>query len=236
MNWLELEPSQAEERFETYCTTGEFHWDPRYNTLRRDLTELFRDVLAGLDIREGESVSSGGGRSAYLADLDFGLGLYGLLKGTYGMGVRAASSDGVWRCLSVTVVPDLVDRRYGKDHPDRFWRKGRRIWLRVLWWYIHLSWQGTAAATREVLKDNSTDEILQLVDRCGRDGYRVDLCRELMGLYGSLRPEQRRGHLFRRLMVLNTARTQVMEPALTPGGNGGYVEDLCRYFGVEVGA
>ena len=129
------------------------------------------------------------------------------------------------------VVTDLIEKRYGKDHPDRFWKKPKRLWLRVLWWYIYLSWQGSEEETIAVLKDNSTDEILQLVDRCGRGGYRVDLYREMMLKNSQLDPaERRKKQLFRKMMVLNTARVQVMEPELTVGGNKGYVESLSEYF------
>ncbi len=82
-----------------------------------------------------------------------------------------------------------------------------------------------------MLKDNSTDEILQLVDRCGRGGYRVDLYRALMSEYSLLDPiERRRKQLFRRMMVLNTARVQVVEPGLVLGGEHRYILDLIEYF------
>ena len=101
----------------------------------------------------------------------------------------------------------------------------------MLWWYIYLSWQGSEKDTITVLKDNSTDEILQLVDRCGRGGYRVDLYRALMLQNSKLDPiDRRRRQLFRKMMVLNTARVQVIEPELTVGGNIGYAESLSKYF------
>ena len=156
--------------------------------------------------------------------------MYETLNNKYGMNVRLASTAGIWRYLSVCVVPDLVEKRYGTDHPDRFWKKPKRLWLRVLWWYIYLSWQGTARQTIEVLKDNSTDEILQLVDRCGRGGYRVELYRAMMKKHGELDPvERRRNELFRKMMVLNTARVQVVEPALVDRGEEGYVDSLIDY-------
>lgn len=156
--------------------------------------------------------------------------MYETLNSKYGMNVRLASTPGVWRYISVAVVPDLVEKRYGIDHQDRFWKKSKRLWLRVLWWYIYLSWQGTAQQTFSILKDNSTDEILQLVDRCGRGGYRVELYRAMMKKNSELDPaERRKKGLFRKLMVLNTARVQVIEPALSDGGEEGYVDSLCEY-------
>ena len=65
----------------------------------------------------------------------------------------------------------------------------------------------------------------------GRGGYRVDLYRELMRKNGLVEiAERRKNQLFRKMMVLNTARVQVLEPELTTGGNRGYVETLYNYF------
>ena len=147
------------------------------------------------------------------------------------MTLRLAATEGVWRFLSVKVVPDIIALRYGKDHPDRFWKKPKRLWLRVIWWYIYLSWQGDEKSTADVLKNNSTDEIAQLVDRCGRGGYRVSLYREFMKKYSELDVSERREKdIFRKTMKLNTARVQVIEPALVDGGERQYVDDLYNYF------
>lgn len=228
MDWLEIKKDEAEQLFNQYCESNEFQYDSRYQELRSDLCMLFDAALSEIEI-SAEEISQK--NYSYQLDLLFGIKLYTTLNEKYGMNVRAASTEGIWRYISVCVVPDLVDKRYGKDHPDRFWKKPKRLWLRVLWWYIYLSWQGSEAETRRILADNSTDEILQLVDRCGRGGYRVNLYREMMRKNAELDPSERRKmQIFRKIMVLNTARVQVMEPELCLGGNRGYVEDLCNYF------
>lgn len=228
MNWLELKRDEAESRYDHYCESGEFDYHSDYQPLRNDLCMLFDAALSEIGITEDQIAEK---NYSYQVDLIFGLALYEVLNEKYGMNIRLAATEGVWRYLSVCVVPDLVEKRYGKDHPDRFWKKPKRLWLRVLWWYIYLSWQGNVESTRKVLKDNSTDEILQLVDRCGRGGYRVNLYRELMKEYSEHdATERRKKQLFRKMMVLNTARVQVLEPELTPGGNRGYVVSLSEYF------
>lgn len=166
--------------------------------------------------------------NSYAFDLNMGLILYRVLKEDYGFNERLAAQDEMWRYLSLEVFPDLVYERFGLNDL-RFYKGTRRIWLKSIWWYIHLSWQGTVEETLDTLKDNSSDEILQLLDRSGIGGYRVELTREMMRQYkvhsGTRVPE-----LFRRILKLNTARLNVIEPSLVEGGTETYVTDLYKYF------
>ncbi len=226
--WKELDKDSASVLFDEYCSTETVDCPSEYTELRADMCALFSQALSEIGISP-ELISTK--NYSYQVDYVYGLKIYCLLNKKYGMTPRAASSAGIWRFLSVQVVPDIIDMRYGNNHPDRYWKKAKRIWLRVLWWYIHLSWQGDETKTADVLKDNSTDEILQLVDRCGRGGYRVELYRELMRQHAALDPaERRKNQIFRKIMVLNTARVQVVEPALVCGGEEQYVSDLIHYF------
>lgn len=228
MNWIEIEKEESRQRYEEYCVTGILDFAKDYNELRQDLVDLFETALTKIGIIEAQIPEK---NYSYQLDLQFGIKLYMTLNQKYGMNVRLAATDGVWRYLCACVVPDIIEKRYGKGHPDRIWKKPKRLWLRVLWWYIYLSWQGTEVATEAVLRNNSTDEILQLVDRCGRGGYRVDLYREFMKKNGTINlTERSKRQLFRKIMVLNTARVQAVEPALTSGGVQGYVENLYDYF------
>lgn len=228
MNWIELKPDEASTHFDEFCVSNTPEYDLRYEELRNDLCMLFDNALEEIGITEDQISQK---NNSYQVDLKFGLKMYVTLNSKYGMNVRSAATEGIWRYLSVCVVPDLIAKRYGQDHPDRFWKKPKRLWLRVLWWYIYLSWQGSEKDTYRILKDNSTDEILQLVDRCGRGGYRVDLYREIMKKYSEYDlSERRKKQIFRKMMVLNTARVQVIEPELSAGGSRGYVDALCDYF------
>lgn len=228
MKWRELNREQSSEKFNEYCIRSQADCPEEYRQLREQICDLFVRTLSKIGI---DSKDINKKNYSYQVDYIFGLKLYELLNESYNMNIRIASSENVWRFLSVCVVPDVVEMRYGTDHPDRFWKKPKRLWLRVLWWYIYLSWQGDEESTCKVLKDNSTDEILQLVDRCGRDGYRVELYREIMKKYSELDASKRRKtQIFRKMMVLNTARVQTMEPSLVDGGETAYVEELCNYF------
>ena len=228
MKWNEIDKDSSRQVFEEYCDTKKVNCPEEYEELRKEICNMFRDTLSELELSP-ETIAVN--NNSYKVDYAFGIKLYLLLTEKYGMTVREAATDGIWRYLSVYVVPDVVELRYGIDHPDRFWKKPKRLWLRVLWWYIYLSWQGSAEETINVLKDNSTDEITQLVDRCGRGGYRVELYRNIMKKYSELDKSQRRKKaIFRKMMALNTARVQAIEPALVLGGERKYVDDLCDYF------
>ncbi|MCC3646863.1 hypothetical protein JGK52_09245 [Cytobacillus oceanisediminis] len=166
--------------------------------------------------------------NSYAFDLYMGLVLYSLLNDSYSFNERLAAQDEIWRYLSLEVFPDLVNERFGIND-QRFYKGTRRIWLKSIWWYIHLSWQGTEEETLNTLRDNSSDHILQLLDRSGSGGYRAELTRELMRQYKSY-SSSKVPELFRRVLKLNTARLNMIEPSLVEGGIKTYVDDLYKYF------
>jgi hypothetical protein len=166
--------------------------------------------------------------NSYAFDLHIGLLLYRILKEDYYFNERLAAQDEIWRYLSLEVFPDLVYERFGIND-QRFYKGTRRIWLKSIWWYIHLSWQGTEEETFNTLKDYSADELLQLLDRSGSGGYRVELTREMMRQY-NFNNSRKVPQLFRRVLKLNTARLNIIEPSLVEGGIENYVSDLYKYF------
>ncbi len=194
--------------------------------LRKDLLEIFENVLKFLELSDDEL-----NKKSYQVDLEFGLKLYEKLNSYSDFTIRLAADNDFWRYLSIRVIPDIVYLRWGLKE-SRFWREPRRLWLKTIWWYIHLSWQGSIEETREILKGNSTDEIVQLVERAGPNGYRVNLTREIMKEYGSYGRNQksRNQSLFRKVMKLNTAKVQTIEPGLHIEGESSYVKELFRYF------
>ncbi|MEF7441679.1 hypothetical protein V4V36_24390 [Paenibacillus lautus] len=166
--------------------------------------------------------------NSYAFDVHMGFILYRVLKKDYGFNERLAAQDEVWRYLSLEILPDLVYERCGMND-QRFYKESRRIWLKTIWWYIHLSWQGTEEETRYIIKNNSSDEILQLVDRLGDGGYRVELTREIIRQL-NIDGNSKVPRLLRRVLKLNTARVKMIEPSLSEGGIESYVADLYEYF------
>lgn len=208
-------------------TIYDFKVDSKYTDLRRELEEIEKYVNLKLSSKNVSSATS-----TYDFDLLFGIKLYQLLLENYQISERQASQDGTWMFLSVEVIPDIVFRRWKSLNESRYYKESRRIWLKTLWWYVHLSWQGDFINTYEVLKDNTTDDLVQLVERSGSKGYRVELYREIMRSYSEIQEDEkgRKNQLFRKVMKLNTARARVVEPSLTEGGEKQYVKELFKYF------
>ncbi|MBK3720369.1 hypothetical protein F9789_2290 [Staphylococcus arlettae] len=76
-----------------------------------------------------------------------------------------------------------------------------------------------------MLEKNTTDTILQLVERPGI-GYNVEMYRELMKQYKGYDDSSR--DLFRRVLKVNTARLLTTSPELIDGGIPQYVDDLFK--------
>ena len=199
-----------------------------YGRLRKKLEDLYKKA----------SQESG----EYNKDLMFALSLYELTRDEtqeYYMTVIEAADASIWRYISVEVVPEIVmDRWKGKGTKlpiDHFYEKPNRIYLKSLWWYIHLAWQGDVEHTREILSKNSTDTIVNLVERAGKAGYQVVLYREIMRLFAdsdvAVAPHD--AGLFRKVMKMHTARFANLEPELCDGGVNGYVKGLFDYFKQE---
>lgn len=184
--------------------------------------ELRKSLIAARnDIFEEHGMDSAN-KLDYNFDLLFGLKLYEILNESIGFSNRIATDDDVWRYLSVCIVPDIVHSRWSLN-ADHFYKTPRRIWLKTIWWYIHLSWQSDSKQTYEILKNNSTDTILQLVERPGV-GYYVEMYREIMLQYHRYGDSDR--DLFRNILKLNTARIMTTSPELVEGGVKQYVTEL----------
>lgn len=211
--------------------------DDEYKEVRNNLINLY--ALATTDLKESK-------RQKYLIDIRFGTLLYNYLNSLNEFNLRVASNDGFWRYLSLCVIPDIVGKRWGNENRDHYYKKSIRTWLRSLWWYVHLSWQGNPNDTNTVLESENlnTDIILQLQERPGRNGAFLDLYRSIMKEYSILSPKEiekaesvtnpiKNRTLFRTIMIMNTAHIMVMDPGLFLGGIKEYTRMLFREAGVD---
>ncbi|WP_448974106.1 DUF6339 family protein [Oribacterium sp.] len=190
-------------------------YDESYSELRSSIVETYK-----------EQEANGG----YAIDLNVGLSLYEQLNLTTGFTIVMANDDDIWRYIECKVFPDLTYKRYPKPakgdiriNQKRFYSHTRRIWLKTLWWYVHLSWQSTRASTYKVLKDFGTDTISDFIERTGK-GYRLILYRELMREYSLV--SKKSAGLFNKIQMQNLVNCKTVEPALTENGEKGYVVSL----------
>ncbi|MDB5937386.1 MAG: hypothetical protein JWQ01_4730 [Massilia sp.] len=211
MNWLRLTRTAASRRFDELSGDGAF--------TPGDLPLPYQGLRRELEILIPKFHDWPGSKISY--DLEVGFALRRALENE-GFDLRAAADDGFWRHLSLIVVPHIVLARWDDKPEDRFWRSRSRVWLRAMWWFVHLTWQGSERSTRAAVDGLTTDDVVQLVERPGR-GFRVDLCRALVRAAGEREPALRK---FRQLMKLNTAKLVMIEPAFQQGGVEGYVRGL----------
>lgn len=235
MEWGHMDKSDAEKIANLWSEASYYEFTDmmdNWGLTRNDSThyaELRKDLV---DLDESSGMSKNTSRNSYPSDLDFAIGMYDLLTNKYGMDAADASDDRVWRYLQMEVVPDLVYYRWpgfgtSRLNANRMWDDTRRMWLKALWWYIHLSYQGSMEKTKSVLSGNSSDDISQLLDRAG-SGYRIPLCRAIMRRYNDT---DRSNKLLRKVLKMNVVLCGTTEPLLYEGGIDQYVDELFKYFG-----
>ncbi|MDC0322702.1 DUF6339 family protein [Verrucomicrobiales bacterium] len=166
-------------------------------------------------------------------DNALGLQLYdSILSLDNGFTLRQAADNGVWRRLALQVVPEHVRSRWpeknGSQREQYFWKGSSRLWMKSIWWYCHLSWQGDRESTADVLENGTTDTRSALVERPGPGGFRVELCREIMKRLADIPNED----AFRKIMKLNTAKVRLVEPEFYRGETAGYVDNLLKTGGI----
>lgn len=205
------------------------HWSI-YDVTEESYDSTYKEFRAGLIDCFKSALEETGGKMNYLLDLRMGIKLYELLNPESGFTNVQANDDDIWRYISVCVMPDITYLRYPKPeqgsiriNQKRFFSHTRRIWLKTLWWYVHLGWQGSSEKTFEVLKNNGTNIISHFIERPGK-GYRLALFRNMMYVYSTL-PIQK-DTVFRAAAKLNLAKCITLEPALTAGGEKVYTTNL----------
>lgn len=228
MNWLKLNKVKSKNCFDEMNKNNNFNpdCDESYEEFKRDILNEFYETLKELNIGVNDVKNR-----AYDVDYIFGIKLYKLLTFKYKISENEAGNDDIWRYIQLKVCPQIIKYRYGINE-DRYYKKSRRMWLETLWWYIHLAWKNDEKTTNEILKGNTTDTILNIIDRTGTYGYRRDLFNEILYkkfLYNVTDRDQ-----FRRIMTLNTMKLQVIDPYLVNGGIEKYVEELFIESGVEL--
>lgn len=175
----------------------------------------------------------------YSFDVELGLLFYEFLNGEQDFNHLYSASYDFWRYIAVYDIPDIIADRFGINAIDHFYKKSTRVYPYVIYWYINLSWQGNIESTREILKNNSTDEILQVVERTNKIGINLDFYRALLKEYSNskydvlkkevlqkAKEEKKTQTLFRIILTKNTSKLLVFRPEFYPGGIKEYIKML----------
>ena len=213
--------------------------DDDYETIRIDFVKAYAEIR--------NSIPANSGRIKYLTDIKFGSFIYEYFSDKPWFTLRVAENDAFWRYLSLKVIPDIVGKRWGNSAADHFYFRSNRIWLKTIWWYMYLSWQGDIKQTETMLDNENctTDTILNFIERSGRRGVYVDVHRNIIKQYcniphdlvvkldSKLKIKSKNDSFFRCIMRLDTARITVMEPGLFDGGEKAFVKSLLNDLGVK---
>ncbi len=231
-----LTKKQAEEFVNSIDTLSDAAFDDLVTKWHSYQVDDYDDAYSEIRTAVINAYLEGKTKNDYETDLNVGLCLFELLNPAKGFTLVMANDDDVWRYLSCKVFPDITYERYPKPAKDdirinkkRFYLHTRRIWLKTLWWYIYLSWQGNKDQTRYVLKDYGTDTISDFIERTGQ-GYRVGLYRELMKRYSSV--ENKSADLFNVIQKQNLVNCRTVEPSLVEGAEAGYVCSLFQQLSI----
>ncbi len=226
MKWIELTKNKAQKEYDKFITSNNkreiIGLNDDYLNLRRDVLIMVESILGELNV-EIDSIN----KLAYEFDYRFALKLYFLLNEKYGFNNYYANSDNIWIYMQVCVLPDLLYYRWGNSF-DHVYKRTGRLWLKSLWWYIFLAWKDSKELTIRILQNNNSDTIVQLVERTGKYGYRVELYKEILYMRYVIGIDKINTELFKKMMTINTARMKVIDPYLFNGGIPAYVRELYK--------
>lgn len=234
MNWMRLSDSEAKKKIKDYESKSQDQFSEivqNWKDGKFDLEDPEYSEIRTCICSEYEKYKD---KSGYEIDLRVGLALYKLfLEEKYKLNPIYANDDDIWRFLSVKVFLDITYLREPKNDRfgvyfshDRVYKHPKRIWLKQLWWYVHLAWQGDVDTTYQVLNKFGSGCISQILERAGK-GYRVDITRNLFKKMAE-RCEQDKlpQKTFTATMMLNYAKGFTVEPTLVNGGTDTYLDDL----------
>lgn len=169
----------------------------------------------------------------YAFDLELAKYLYELFNGYEWFNSLVESDYDFWKYIAIRIIPDLINLRHG-ENPEYYYKKNVRIYPSTLYWYYHLSFNKSVDETYKMLSNEifSTDTIMQIVERPGREGVEIEVIRGIIRKYSTLDTKRfinEDGVSFdklRAVMILNTAKSITIVPSLSSGGIEGYVNML----------
>ncbi len=255
VNWKQYNKTKAQKILSELNNLSKNEFFDRINnwsnyvkySLSEEYVKIREEVIAEYNIIDSIRIYKNISRRAsdssnykYFFDLRLGLALHKVLS-KYGFTERQAGNIKIWNYLTVEVFLDYVVYRLDWNEIENVSIKSIlpnrtvRTKLSTSWSYIHLSLQHDSnnvpdyELTNRILHKNSTDTILQLVDRVG-SGYYKEFSRVLMKEFyivyqdvGTIKVGK--VVFFRTLMMLHLSFILEIDPRLMENGYEGY----CKY-------
>ena len=180
MTIKEIDKIQAEKLLNNYFLNREnytFNLPLEYAKIREELVRMYNESL----ILKSNTKKI----DEYDTDLSFAFKIYKYFNSFDWFDESVASNYKFWAYICVCVIPDIIERRHGAQI-EYFYEKNVRMYVPTMWWYIHMSYQGNDQDTLNCLRNLSTDYIMQLVERPGRDGLYLSVSRKIMNYIGKI--------------------------------------------------
>ena len=230
----ETNMTEAKERFGQMLLNGfEFVYsaNPDLRYLANELNSAFRVEASG--------------KTPYQQDLIYGKHLYRILSTSSWLNWSVATNKDFWRYIALYTMPQIVYDRFGPKEGEvlkesalagHFYAKYERIYPYTLYWIYKICDQGTPEATFDFLSKScfSTDTILNVVERMGPKGFRLDVYRLIIGKFSGLDHSKYTKTIgspnlvLRALLVEHGIKNSVYIPELFKGGIDGYVEKVFK--------
>jgi hypothetical protein len=196
---------------------------PTASTLKSDSEKELREKL--LLSHEYYKEEYQGSRAKYLYDLEMALDIYETVQ----LNERQASDKDYFRFINLRLIPESLIYRWGlkdqKSIHDRYFSGNWRLYTHGLWWFIHIGWQGNREETFSCLKEGTTDHFVAIIERPSREGYDLNLSRELLKTAFS----SDRKHM-RSVMKRHTLWLGNRAPPMHKNQYRGFVEDIYSKF------
>lgn len=230
----EVSMTKAKERFDSMLNDRfEFVYsnNPDLRFLANELNSVFKNEAKD--------------KSPYQQDLIYGKCLYRVLSSCAWLDWSVATSSGFWRYIALYLMPQITYDRFGSKEDEKlkpnalakhFYAKHERIYPYTLYWIYRICDQGSLEATFQFLSKPcfSTDTILNVVERMGPKGFRLDVYRLIIEKFSQLDLSKyvktigSPNLVLRALLVEHGIKNSVYIPELFKGGVEEYVEKVFK--------
>lgn len=230
----EVNLADSKTRFEQMLTTG-FENDPSKENpdLRYFADEMMK--IHDLDFSK---------MAPYQIDLVYGKKIFELLSSYDWFTWDVATNRGFWRYIALFVMPQCVYERFKSEDSEgnvkmtalasHFYAKWERVYPFTLFWIFKIADQGNPEATFDFLSKDcfSTDTILNVIERMGPKGFRLDIYRKILERFSALDFSKYAetigspNYVLRALLVEHGIKNSVYVPELCANGIDGYIEKV----------